>query len=445
MWLWDEKSAQAISMLRPRDRHRHYPLAKSLIPAVSTVRQGLRVRKAYRELLPRCFQEDVSLRGRIGLGVEPRPSTLDRQEALLKHLALPPVLLRLYHHQGEDEWAFRIETLKRWCAAGMQVSVAIVQDRRAVVDPARWQSFLCRSVAACADYTQFIEVGHAINRVKWGVWDLNEWASLMAPVPELMAQYPQLRVTGPAVIDFEYPYVLGAFDRLPKGVHYHAVSHHLYVDRRGAPENRQGRFSTLEKLALGRAIARTQPQCDERFIVSEVNWPLAGTGVYSPVSSPYESPGPRHNDPNVSEDAYANYMLRYLCIALCSGMAEQVFWWRLVARGFGLVDDTDAHAWRERPAYMMLQHFLTLLGTAHFVRRSQVMLDHGVSSYVYLFRREDGERVAFAYCTGETEHRWDPAESHELAFASAENAFGRALDAQALSLSGRPIYLRGLA
>ncbi|MDA1044884.1 MAG: hypothetical protein O3C57_06630 [Verrucomicrobia bacterium] len=444
MWVWDEKSAQAISLLRPRERKRYYPLAKGLIPAAATLRHAFRVHTAYRQILPTCFTQEVHMRGRVGLGVEPRVGTIDRQDALLQALGRPPVLMRLYHHQNEQDWAFRIETLKRWSAQGMAVSIAIVQDRRAVLDPAHWKDFLSRSLAACAEHAKFIEVGHAINRVKWGVWDLNEWATLMAPLPELVAQYANLRITGPAVIDFEYPYVVGAIERLPPGLRYHALSHHLYVDRRGAPENHQGRFSALEKLALGRAIARTLPNCDERFIVSEVNWPLAGTGEYSPVTSPYESPGPRFNDPNVSEDTYADYLLRYLCIALCSGMADQVYWWRLVARGFGLVDDTDPGQWRERPAYKMLHRFLALLGEATFIRRSMAAHCDDVTSYAYIFRKPDGEHVALVYCTGGKQQTWDAGRNHQLTCSTAEDAFGRELKLEGLAISGRPLYLRGL-
>ena len=130
-----------------------------------------------------------------------------------------------------------------------------------------------------ASPTAWAEVAHAINRVKWGIWDCGDYRRLVAPVARLAERFPAVRFTGPAVIDFEYPFVVSALGALPRGLRFHAVSHHLYVDRRGAPENPQAGFSLLEKCAMGRAIARWSPATEDRFIVSEVNWPLLGTGA----------------------------------------------------------------------------------------------------------------------------------------------------------------------
>ena len=57
-------------------------------------------------------------------------------------------------------------------------------------------------------------------------------------------------------------------------------------------------------------------------------------------------------------------MLRYLAITLCSGHVEQVYWWRLSAHGYGLVDDRDN--FRLRPAFYALKFFLDLLKDATF-------------------------------------------------------------------------------
>ncbi len=54
-------------------------------------------------------------------------------------------------------------------------------------------------------------------------------------------------------------------------------------------------------------------------------------------------------------------MARYLLLTLASGHVSRVYWWRLAARGFGLVDDTDPAAWRPRPAFLALQTLLQKL------------------------------------------------------------------------------------
>jgi hypothetical protein len=212
---------------------------------------------------------------------------------------------------------------------------------------------------------------------------------------DLVRRHPSVRFTGPAAIDFEYPAVLASLRRMPDGVRLWGLSHHLYVDRRGAPENRQGRFAALEKFALARAIARFCPDCDERLIVSEVNWPLLGTGVYSPVGSPYVSPGERRNDPSVSEDDYADFMVRYLLIALCSGLVERVVWWQLAAHGYGLIDDRGDSGWRRRPAFHAMRAFVTTMEDATFTGLSPTVGEAGM--HVLMFESEAGAPFCVAY------------------------------------------------
>jgi hypothetical protein len=208
------------------------------------------------------------------------------------------------------------------------------------------------------------------------------------------------------VIDFEYPYTVAALAHLPEKFSFGALSHHLYVDRRGAPESRQGKYAALEKFAWGRAIARQSDMCEDRFIVSEVNWPIERTGVHSPVGSPYVSPVLRYNDPSVSEDDYADYMLRYLLIALCSGVVERVFWWRLAAYGYGLVDDSNPEQWRERPAYRMLKQFIAWVGDAAFVKRMELDDKGAVAfefnvGFVGLSSGEEEPRIPFSGTNGD--------------------------------------------
>jgi hypothetical protein len=115
------------------------------------------------------------------------------------------------------------------------------------------------------------------------------------------------------------------------------------------PKNRQGPFDLVGKAALLRAHARVHGFADDRIVVSETNWPLQGTGVWSPVTSPYETLDPRQNDPSVSEADYAAYLARYYLLALASGHVSRVYWWRLAARGFRLSDDT-IRGLRPRPS-----------------------------------------------------------------------------------------------
>ena len=389
LWVWDDRSVQAVSTMLSRERHIHYPAANNFYVARGLVRAIGPVWGHYRDYMAGVFTREVTMTGRIGLSVGADP----REAPLITELGPVPVLLRLYRHESDavnDQTLAAARELKR---LGHPVTAALIQDRIAVREPARWAAFVDRTVPALAGVADQVEVGHAINRVKWGVWDVREYVRLFEPVARVARAVGGLKLCGPAAIDFEYHYLAGVLDLMPPDGSLDALSHHLYVDRRGAPENRQGRFSSVEKFALAKAVAAWSPAVrGDRLIVSEVNWPILHTGPYSPVNSPYIIPGSHTNDPSVGEDEYANYMIRYYALALCSGLVDQVYWWRLVSHGFGLIDDHEA-PWRPRPAYTALRTFARLLGGATFVEK----LNTPEGLWVLRFRGADGSSFALAW------------------------------------------------
>jgi hypothetical protein len=438
MWIWDERSAQPIAAVGRNERLRLYPASRYARVIADTVRAAPGVWREYRSLLAQAFAQPVALSGRIGMAVNPSPEDAEREISLLAGLGRIPAFVRFYHHEGREQRQFRARLVHALQRAGHPVVIALVQDRKAVREPAAWREFAVEVLESAGQAVEAVEIGQNINRAKWGIWDFRDVKALYAPIVELRERFPALRFIGPGAIDFEYPFVLSALREWPAAVPLAALSHHLYVDRRGAPENPQGAFGPLEKFALARAIARHSPICADRVVISEVNWPLAGTGVYSPILAPYLPPGAHHNVGGASEDEYGDYMLRYLCLALGSGMVDSVYWWRLVAHGFGLVDDRDPGGWRPRPAYAMLRAFLHLLGESTLVEAQLPGREgdrHG--RYRFAFRRPDGEIVALTYAHGPS----IPFPADE-AFGHAEDAFGQALAATPARLAGRPIYLR---
>lgn len=432
MWVWDSRSVQPVNALVSRDRRRHQPWSSQAEIIGSTACAIPAIRREYRKLMEQCWRSEIDLKDRVGVSIEHEEGQDNRRIQFLEPLGPIPVMVRFYHHKGPtglEKTAGLVRCLREH---GHPVSIALTQDRNAVRNPAGWTQFVREVLRATCDNIEYAEVGHAVNRVKWGIWSIAEYRNLMAGLDGITREFQGVRFTGPAAIDFEYPFVQAALDRLPRDVRLAALSHHLYVDRRGAPENRQGPFSTLEKLALARAIAATSKSCEDKLIISEVNWPITGTGVYSPVNSPYESPGPRFNDPSVTEDQYADYMIRYLLIALCSGMADRVYWWRLVSRGFGLVDDSHKE-WRARPAYTMLRFFLSAVEGVKFRRKPR--LEPGAHGFV--FGDSEQDTLCVAYTQGDPRSQRIPFE-----FSRALDAFGNEIDAaDEVRLSGRPVYL----
>ena len=392
IWIWDERSAQAIPAYVSRDRRKLLPAGNVVAALRHTVKKGLAIRHAYHALLAGGFQKPVPFAGTIGMTLDTEPATWTRQLEWLARLQGSrklPLLLRLYHHQGSDAWQWTLDQALNLHRQGHSVALALVQDRRAVRESKGWRQMVTLAFDRAHTFAEFFEIGHAINRSKWGVWDFREYLRLLDPVRASLIQYPEARITGPACIDFE-PHALGALlELLPRDLPFQALSHHLYVDRRGAPENFQGPFDTVGKCALLRAYAQAHGFTDDRLIVSEVNWPLLGTGVWSPVNSPYETLDPRQNDPSVTEEQYAAYMARYLMLTLASGHVSRVYWWRLAARGFGIIDDTDPVAWHPRPAFHALHALLEKLDAAVFTRK----LDTPPGEFALEFTRTDAAPV----------------------------------------------------
>jgi hypothetical protein len=107
-----------------------------------------------------------------------------------------------------------------------------------VRDPERWRSAIEELGERFVPYGKQFQLGQAINRSKWGVWTLREYLALAASAAEVLRRHPGVELMGPAVIDFEY-YQTAAALNARGDAHFDIVSALLYVDRRGAPENRQ--------------------------------------------------------------------------------------------------------------------------------------------------------------------------------------------------------------
>ncbi len=434
IWIWDEKSAQALVIWRSRERHRYYSFRNIGYVAGAVSRTLLPTIHHYRQLRATTYSAPVDFTGRIGVALSPTPERWPQEQHHLQGLGKIPVMVRYYHHQGEQEWSFTNDCIKALVKQGHAVSIALVQDRRAVQQPERWTSFVQGVMAEIGNMVEWVEVGHAVNRVKWGLWNIDEYIQLLSPLAAIKDRF-SARLLGPAIIDFEFHYLTAFLQRCAvfPGL-FDALSLHLYVDRRGAPENTQAGFATLEKCILARAIAAQAKACAPRLIISEVNWPVAGAGEYSPIGAPYVTSEQQRHDAGVAEDTYAHYMLRYLLITIASGLADRVYWWRLAAHGFGLVDDLPENAWRPRPAYKQLQLFLQLCGTAHFIEK----LRTPGCVVAYAFQRSDGEKIVVAHAHPEPTPFEPPFTSSHVTDATGHDQPFTA----PFMLTAAPVYFR---
>ena len=248
----------------------------------------------------------------------------------------------------------REEALARSLAErGFELAFTLPQNRELVRDHlaggSRWTEAVEELGRRFSPYGRAFQVGQAINRSKWGVWNQSEYASLARTADEILRRHEGVEVLGPAVIDFELHVTMAVVNARDLGVRFDALASLLYVDRRGAPENRQLGFDSVDKVVLLQAIADTARNCAGRSWITEVNWPL-WEGPHSPAGKSV----------SVSEETQADYLVRFYLLALATGMVERVYWWQLVARGYGLIAP-NGEGLRRRPAYHAFAHLLRRL------------------------------------------------------------------------------------
>lgn len=399
VWIWDEKTGQPIVAHDKKTSRKFRPVRNLFRALREYFLRGNDIRKNYRLVRNSDFSVPTNFSGTFGMTLEADPETWEKQIFWLAALeesacAKLPVLLRFYHHKGRKQWEFVAEKAEELRARGNATAFALVQSRAALRAPESWREMVLFAIEKTHSFADFYEVGHATNRSKWGIWDFRDYGKLLTPAIEAKKLFPQIRLTGPACIDFDLHNLPAILSGVPAGT-FHALSQHLYVDRRGAPENFQGKFDTVGKCAVYRAVAKTYGFSEEKIIVSEVNWPLKGSETYSPCAAFFCEPGaPTAFPPNVSEDEYAKFLCRYWLLTIASGHVSRIYWWRLIHRGFGLIDDSDAENHRPFPAFFALKKMLSRLQGARFERRCD---DAPPGTQTFEFSRVDGLRFLVSW------------------------------------------------
>jgi tRNA A-37 threonylcarbamoyl transferase component Bud32 len=309
--------------------------------------------RRYRALRSTLYAEPVPFDG-VGLCVRPWPDDPGAHLAAIDELGVRRLLLRL--HPWEDGHDDEQRLAAELHGSGYELAFALPQNRDLVRDRARWRSAIEELAERFAPFGRHFQVGQAPNRSKWGVWTRREYVELYQDAAEILRRRKGVELLGPAVIDFEYMVTLALANRRTSGLRFDVVSALLYVDRRGAPENRQLGLDTVDKVVLLRAIAETGRNTGPRCWITEVNWPL-WEGPHSPAGKAA----------SVDERSQADYLARYYLLTLGTGLVERVYWWRLAARGYGLLSPDQAGALRRRPSFHALRTLTAVLEGATFL------------------------------------------------------------------------------
>ncbi|MEE4274036.1 MAG: lipopolysaccharide kinase InaA family protein [Thermoanaerobaculales bacterium] len=325
----------------------------------------------YRRLGRELYSRPVRING-IGLCLRPWPDDPESHLAAVVELGVTKLLIRLHPWEADHDHE---ETLARELhAKGYDLVFALPQVRELVTDLDRWRGALAEIGERFAPYGRTFQIGQAVNRSKWGIWTRSEYIRLYRTAAEVLGGIDGVQLIGPATIDFEFQVTAALANARVEGLRFDVLSSLLYVDRRGAPENRQMGFNTVDKVLLHAAIAETGRNTTGRSWITEVNWPLR-EGPHSPAGKTV----------SVDEESQADYLTRYYIQALATGAVERVYWWRLVARGYGLVAPEPGGSLRRRPAWYALRTLVAELDGATFTG----VLPSPENTWLYRFQRGD--------------------------------------------------------
>jgi hypothetical protein len=337
----------------------------------------------YRTLQHQLHDKPVVMDG-IGLCLRPWNDGSDAHLGAVEALGVKKIFIRLHpwetDHDAEEALAAELHN------RGCDLTFGLPQIRDLVTDLPRWRAAVEELGARFAPYGARFQIGQAVNRSKWGIWTRNEYVRLFQSAAEILRRIDGVELLGPAVIDFEFQITAAVVNHRAEGLDFDILSSLLYVDRRGAPENRQLGFNTVDKVLLLKAIADTSRNTTRRSWITEVNWPLA-EGPHSPAGKTVA----------VSEEAQADYLVRYYLETLASGAVERVYWWRMVARGYGLIAPEPDGTLRRRPSWYALKTLNDELDGAVFTG----CLRSPEDTWLYRFER-GGETVIVAWSLGET-------------------------------------------
>lgn len=331
--------------------------------------------------------------------------------AFVNELGVKKLLIRFRMDQME-----RIKDFKLWLGnfSNQEITLNIIQD------PNLAHKDLEKTFKTI--FTHFFplvkryQIGTTLNRSKWGFYSVNEYLRFFRIAHKIKKAFVGIELFGPSVIDFEYYYTTQALFN-PALLSFDACSALLYVDRTVTPENKQFGFNLLAKINLLYSLVKLSPKSKNRIIITETNWPIIDSGKYAPTSD-LEC---------VTQEEFANYLIRYYLLALGSSKVETVYWHQLIAVGFGLINPNKNL--EKRAAFYAFKTMMEQLASAHniklIVHKTYYELSYSHSKY-----------SASVLWTNNTEISY-PLENK----ASYITRDGKPMQTQNLIITASPIYL----
>jgi hypothetical protein len=286
--------------------------------------------------------------------------------------------------------------LEALLAAGFPVLLHLVQDpdeassMEETRTQAAWREFLGTTLRRYGARVEAIEIGSTPNRHSWSGYTLLDYAIAAAMGRQALDQWaagnpsaPRPLLVGPNVSDFAPYFTIGQMAECARrGARFDAMTDNLFVDRVGEPERYDPRVAGRLLAAVHRmdlvGKQRALASIARRFGVPRV-W-----CTYAHYTLSFGRPRIRY----VTEEQYANYMVRCHLLTAAAGCFERYYWGTLVCHYKGLIDDgarvrpypphvhhrfataSDPRAWRRRESLFRAYRTMTAqLRDARFVRR----------------------------------------------------------------------------
>jgi len=297
----------------------------SLVPTLS-----VGTRKKTKEMLALCVNLDKG----------------EEQFELIEELGVTSLQIRVFLNEIKNIDAY-VKFAKGF-GENKEILITIIQDRKHIEN----HELLAKDITTIFQKFQGVahefQIGNAINRIKWSFVSIEEYLSFYEVVQKVRdAQFPNIKLIGSAVIDFEYHFTIRTLFNGYK-VHYDKFSSLLYVDRRGSPHSKQMKiFDLRNKIRFLETIVSHSKKSKNTIYITEANWPLKGTAPYAPTSE----------KECVNESIYTQYMKEYFTVAVLSRDIQKVYWHQLIAPGYGLVDNRDGKL-RKTEAFYAFQKLI---------------------------------------------------------------------------------------
>lgn len=284
-------------------------------------------------LLIYFFKTKKRENGRSFYGIGVNLDKGSNQQELIEELGVENLLIRIPLSDIKNLDLYYEFAKSFTCKTPKNIALNIMQDRENIENLELFEKNLSMVFKRFDGFVTEYQIATTTNRLKWGFFAPKEYLELFQVAYRLKQKhFPDLKLIGPSVIDFEYHYTARMlFNNY--SFKFDITNALLYVDRRGSPTNKQALiFDLKKKIDLLYSMTKLSPKSEANIYISETNWPLSNTAPYAPTSE----------KECVDNASYTKYMLSYHKIAKKSGKIKRVYWHQLIAPGYGLVDNRDA-------------------------------------------------------------------------------------------------------